>query len=490
MKNPHQMQSQPIQNSIELVRFIPTPKQREAHRLLLENTIMLYGGAIRGAKTIWGCMEVISLCYQYPNSRWLMLRKDRVVLEATLIKTFTENFLDKGWRQHVESFPQDDLILTWDNKSQIIFMGENYDRDKELNRFRGLEINGAFIDEVNETREVTFDKILERAGSWFHSPGCPTKVFMSCNPSNGWVKTRFYKKWKDSTLPPGQAYLQARIFDNPYIPAAYLESLKLLPRYQYEVFVNGDWDVQLKTGGEFYKCFELDQHVGPANYDPEKPLHISFDDNVNPYLPAGIFQIDNEINEITKVPTGKVTLYQIDEIAGETPNNTVKAVCAEIIRKYPGHVSGMFIYGDATAQKEDTKMEKGYNFYRLVLDYLKQYRPSNRVTPSNPSVVMRGNWINTVFQTNVGNLHIIIGENCTKSINDFVLLKEDADGTKFKEMEVHEKTKVRYQKVGHFTDLFDYIMCSAFAGKFIEYQRGAVVQSMRIGKPVSKNNQY
>lgn len=478
-----------MSQEVEPIVFRPTPKQREAHALLMLVTILLYGGAIRGAKTIWGCMEIITFCFKYPNSRWAMIRKDRVVLEATLLVTFKENFLDKGWNQYVVSFPQDTLVLTWNNGSQIIFMGENFDRDKELNRFKGLEINGAFIDEVNEIREVTLDKVIERSGSWFHSPGCPTKIIMSCNPSNGWVKTRFYKKWQKNELPPGQAYLQARIFDNPYIPKAYLDSLKLLPRYQYEVFVNGDWDIQLKTGGEFYKCFELDQHVAPVTYNPLWPLHVSFDDNSNPYLPSGIFQIELVKDEYDK-PTGQKIIYMIAEVAGITPLNTVKAVCNEIIRMFPNHSTGMYIYGDATARKQDTKLEKGYDFFRLIRDYLKQYRPEDRVRASNPSVKMRGYWLNTVLELEIGKLKIVIGEHCTYAINDFVLLKEDENGDKFKEMEADEKTKVRFQKVGHFTDLFDYFMCSCFSTEFTDYQRGSVLPKPTSGKVISKNNSY
>jgi hypothetical protein len=458
------------------IMFPRTEKQQEAHRLLIDNRIVLYGGAIRGAKTYWGCFEIITLCFEFPNSRWLMLRESRVVLEATLIKTFTENFLNKGFQQYVKNFALGDLVVTWNNGSQILFMGENYDKDKDLNRFRGLEINGAFIDEVNEIQEQTFDKVVERAGSWFHSPNCPTRILMSCNPAQNWVKDRFYNKWKNGTLPPGQAYIQARISDNPHIPPDYLESLKMLPRYQYEVFVNGDWDIALKMGGEFYKCFELDQHVGVVQYDPALPLHISWDDNVNPYLPCGIFQLHG------------THVKMIDEIAGTNPNNTIKAVCNEFIRKFPNHTSGLFVYGDATADKEDTKLEKGYNFFRLITDALQKYRPSLRVMKSNPSVVMRGNWLNTCLEKELAGVKVTISEKCHKTINDFVLLKEAADGTKSKEMEVDPKTKVRYQKVGHFTDLFDYLMCSAFATQFYDYQRGNVIRPIIIGKNVSKNS--
>jgi hypothetical protein len=492
--------------NIEPVRFIPTDKQKEAHQLLKVNDVVLYGGAIRGAKSYWGGLEITGFCHTWDNSRWFMMRKDRVVLESTLLKTYVENFLDLGWSAYVKSFTQDDLVLTWNNNSQILFMGENYDRDKELNRFKGLEINGGFIDEINETQEVTYDKVIERAGSWFHAKPalingvlvkCPSKVLASCNPTQGWVKRRFYEPWERGELPDRVAYIQAKITDNPYVPAEYLESIKKLPRYQYKVFVEGDWNVALKMGGEFYKTFELDQHVFSdvtVKYNPDLPLHISFDDNVNPYLPAGIFQFTRIVEKNDKgelIPVGYM-VDMIDEIAGVTPRNTVAQVCNEIKRLYPGHKAGMFIYGDATASKEDTKLEKGFNFYRLILDALKEYKPGLRVLKSNPSVIMRGMWINTIFENEIGGLKIRISEKCKKTINDFVLLKEDEEGGKFKETEtkVIGDSKVRYQKVGHFTDLFDYLLCAAFAQKFAEYQAGGAVQSIKSGRKAASKNAY
>lgn len=455
----------------------PTPKQIEAHKLLEQNTIVLYGGAIRGAKSYWGCLEIISFCFKYPNSRWLMLRESWSNIEGKLLVTFKENFLDKGFQQHVKEFNRNTYTLTWDNGSQIVFMAESYNTDKDLNRFRGLEINGAFIDEINEIQEATFNKIIERSGSWFHSPNCPTKILASCNPSLNWVKERFYDKWKTNTLPNNTAYIQAKITDNPYIPKEYMDSLKLLPRYQYEVFVEGNWDISLKQGGEFYKCFELDKHVKEGiDYNPDLPLHISWDENVNPYLPCGIFQIVDK------------TIYMIDEIAGKNPNNTIKSVCSVIKRKYQGHVSGMFIYGDSTSQKDDVKLEKGHNFFRLIMQELAEFKPSLRITPANPSVVMRGNFINTILENNRYDIHIIISDKCKLTINDFINTKEAADGTKNKEKETDPTSKVSYQKWGHFTDLFDYFITFAFRKEYAMYQTGASsFKNVRTGPRVSKN---
>jgi hypothetical protein len=285
----------------------------------------------------------------------------------------------------------------------------------------------------------------------------------TCNPTFEWFKAIVYDKWKTNTLPIKWLYIPAKITDNvdkngkSNLPEAYLESLKNMPKFEYMVFVEGNWDVKLKTGGEFYKSFEINEHVKRTKYNPDLPLHISWDDNVIPYLPCGIFQI--EYNQIR----------MIDEIAGITPENTVRAVCNEIKRKYPRHRSGIFLYGDATANKRDTKLEQGQNFYTIIEDHLKDYRIINRVSTSNPSVVMRGNWINSIFETNLGDIEIIIDENCIKMISDFVSLKEAPDGTKLKEMATDSKTKARFQKVGHFTDLFDYIICAAFKEKYDDY---------------------
>lgn len=455
----------------------PTPKQREAYIACESNRITLYGGAIRGGKSYFLVLYAFTLAFKYPKSRWLFLRESLPTMKRTLLVTFN-NFLNDGFSQYIQSFNQQDLTVTLTNGSQFIFMAESYDTDKDLNRFRGLEINGAFIDEANEIQEVTFDKVIERSGSWFHSIGCPTKIVMTANPSNNWLKERIYDKYKNGQLPDGIAYVPARIFDNPYIPQDYLESLKMLPRFQYEVFVEGNWDLQLKQGGEFYKCFELDKHVSVTKYNPALTLHISFDENVNPYLPCAVYQIDG-----TKI-------YQIDEILGYNPNNTIKWVCSEIKRRYSGHKSGLIIYGDATSQKADVKIEKGHNFFTLIRAELAQFNPNLRVYAANPSLKMRGNFINQVLFNNFDDISITIGEHCKTTINDFIGTKEAADGTKNKETEVDPKTKVRYQKYGHLTDCFDYMITSAFSSSYLKYQRGGFIPFPSVGKNLPSKHGY
>jgi len=455
-----------------------TPKQSEAMDLLESGkfNFILYGGAIRGGKSVWGLSALLVLCTIYPKSRWCIIREDMEKIRTTTIPSFNK-------LQPSGVLKQSPYEYTHPNGSVILFKSESYDRDKDLDWMKGLEVNGFLFEEINECQEQTFYKAFERAGAWIIDgikiEEQPKPIILAtCNPTFGWVKKVIYDKWKTKTLPDTWNYVPAKITDNPHLPQAYIDNLNNMPRYQYEVFVLGNWDISLKVGGEFYKCFELEQHVAPVKYKPELPLHISWDDNVNPYLPCGIFQIEGK------------EIRMIDEIAGINPNNTVKAVCAEIVRKYNTHTSGMFVYGDATAQKEDTKLEKGHNFYKIILDYLAQFRPVSRVLKSNPSVVMRGNWINTVLEKQLGGVRVVIGEHCRLAINDLILLKEAADGTKNKEMDTDPKTKVRYQKYGHFTDLFDYVMCSAFSHEFALYQSNNFIGNVATGRNVDSKERF
>ena len=96
---------------------------------------------------------------KYPKSRWIIIRATVPTLEATTMVTFQE-LLDFGLSNDVVDYDSKHRIVTLYNNSKIIFMSESYDIDKDLNRFKGLEINGAGFDEINEINEKTFLKII------------------------------------------------------------------------------------------------------------------------------------------------------------------------------------------------------------------------------------------------------------------------------------------------------------------------------------------
>jgi len=184
-------------------------------------------------------------------------------MKRNLFPTF-QKLLDVGFSQYVREWNQSTQTVTFSNGSQIIFMAESYNEDKELNRFRGLEINGAGIDEINEIQPQTFYKIIERSGSWTGAGKVPIKILGTCNPSHGWVKEEFYDPFISGKLKNGWAFVPALITDNPYMNQEYLDFLRAnMPEWEYEVFVKGNWDMKLE--GVLFSKKDL------KTYDP--PLH-------------------------------------------------------------------------------------------------------------------------------------------------------------------------------------------------------------------------
>lgn len=228
----------------------------------------------------------------------------------------------------------------------------------------------------------------------------------------------------------------------------------------YNIYALGNWG-KLNRGGEFYKKFKTDKHVKPTQYDPERSLHITFDENVNPYLTLDIHQVEGKRAE------------QIDEICLEDPRNTLGETLKDFKKRYPNNGNTVFIYGDATSKKADAKLEKGKNFYTIIENSLKAsgYTTTRRVPKSNPNVEIRGNWLNKVFDEELDGIEIIIGDKCIKTIADYNYLKQASDGTKHKEKAKHPVTKVTYEKYGHNTDANDYFYTYIFSDSFDKFRK-------------------
>lgn len=264
--------------------------------------------------------------------------------------------------------------------------------------------------------------------------------------------------------------------DNKWLPdavKAQIEGYKTTNQYLYSVYAKGLW-TRKQTGGNFYKLFDRSRNTGKVVYNPSLPLHVSFDFNVNPYMTLTIWQAEGKL------------VKQIDEITLQSPQNRTENVCREFCRRYPGHISGLFIYGDPSGMQEDTRTEKGFNDYVLIQRSLSKYKPSLRIFKAAPPVVMRGNWINSVFAHNEGGLEVVIGENCTKSISDLMYLKEASDGTKSKVKERDSETGVSFERYGHCSDSMDYYLCYAYSSEFSLYQKGRSGLKITTGKNANK----
>jgi len=136
--------------------------------------------------------------------------------------------------------------------------------------------------------------------------------------------------------------------DNAYLneqQIADLEALKDVNEYWYKVYTLGIW-ANKEVGDMFWKGFDHLKHVRDDIFiDPTEPLHISFDENVNPYPALTIWQMEYF--------SDSVEVRQIHEICLKNPNNKVQKVAQEFRRwaTLNGWSSKVFIFSNTTVQK-------------------------------------------------------------------------------------------------------------------------------------------
>lgn len=358
-----------------------TPAQTKAYDLALsgERQVIVYGGGIRGGKTWWLLATFVSLASRYPGSRWLLVRQSKPTLERTLLVSF-QRFLDEGLAAHVVEFNRNTWTVTFRNGSQIIFMAESFEEDKELNRFRGLEINGAGVDEVNEIQEVTFRKLLERAGSWTGCSGYPPPlVLATCNPSDNWVKTVIHDAYVEDRLPSTWAYLPALITDNPHVPPEYLRSLRqnMLPD-DFRKFVEGDWTAQRKDN-LFADAFRAEHHVHEkAVLRPDRPLIISVDFNLHPFgvLFGHAWRDAEGLHD-----------WSIDE--AEIPHGSLPAMVDLIRQRYAPQLSACLVTGDYNGRAGQLALSDRASHYQQLQRGLGLRDSQLKIVPNPPHVVSR-----------------------------------------------------------------------------------------------------
>ena len=216
----------------------------------------------------------------------------------------------------------------------------------------------------------------------------------------------------------------------------------------------------VKAGGEFYSSFSRKAHVKEVDFDIDLPIHIAFDQNVVPYITATLYQVDYLDN-------GIIEFRQFDEFCLENPNNKTDKLCHEIIRHWGEYLkNGLFFYGDPSGRKSDTRtLEHDYAIIeRIFRKYLNN--TSNRVPYKHPPVIKRRGFINNIFEEKY-NIRVIIDPSCKKSIADFEFVKEDINGRKAKVKVVDRERGLTYEKYGHTSDSFDYIVCEVFKRDFI-----------------------
>lgn len=216
-----------------------TPKQNEVVQAIREDyRYILTGGAISTAKSYGIAFILLSMAYQFPKTRYAIARLNRTTLKRTIYLTAKE-VAEKAGIDYRENMSE--LSWTFHNGSQIFFIELDHTKDRDYNKLKGLELTAGAIDECNEVQEEAFNVFSSRIGRK-NENNEPQFLLLTCNPSNTWVKERFYTPHVSGTLEKPYIFIPSLPSDNPYNNSAYIESLMSMPIGFKKRYVEGNWD--------------------------------------------------------------------------------------------------------------------------------------------------------------------------------------------------------------------------------------------------------
>ena len=225
----------------------PLPKQHIAWTKLQDNQTkyLLFGGGAGGGKSWLGCEWLITMCYQYPNTKWFIGRKELKRLMSSSYETFKKvakfhDIPDEDWKLNGQY-----NYIQFINGSKIDLLDVNFvPSDALYERFGSTEYTGGWLEEAGEIDFGAFDVLKTRIGRHLNKEyHLHPKLLITANPKKNWVKRLFYTPFKNGTLPSTYAYVRSLYSDNNYTSDIYGEQLNEIgDKATRDRLKDGNWD--------------------------------------------------------------------------------------------------------------------------------------------------------------------------------------------------------------------------------------------------------
>lgn len=335
-----------------------------------------------------------------------------------------------------------------------------------------------FCEELNQFTFEDFRFILSRLRKeevllQFWGAFNTDKVYQS-----HWIRMNLFSD--NNEFEPLIYRLKANYTENYFInQETYLMTLRLAAGGNIGIFnaiAKGEWGM-IRTGDEFWKQFDEARNVKRVKYESTSTIHVSVDSNVTPYVTQTIWQVFPATKEIK----------QFNELLCRAPdNNAPKAAkaLAKWLRSIE-YTNTLFVYGDPSGNARSTVDENTASFFDKYIAELETegISVSKRVQKAAPQVSLSADFINDIYESQYGGWSITIGDDCFESIEDYILVKEDADGTMKKPKVKDKESQVTYEPQGHISDTKRYFITTVLKAEFEQYKSRRKKRSGSVAVP-------
>lgn len=436
---------------------------------------ILGGGSAGGGKSYLGCCWLTYSCMQFPGIRMLVARKVRKTLLETTWKTLKDVLKGWGLVEDVNYCINNQVYeITFWNGSTISAMDLTpLPSDPSFDSLGSLEITGAFVDEVSEVSEKAIEVLASRIRYKIEDTFIVGKILMTCNPTVNWPRKTFVMDddGNPAKLLPGYRYLPFSLFDNPNekFRAIYYNKLsKIRDKATRDRLLYGNWWFTESNKMAAYWNFDGDTHLKQglfeSRYDPLKPLILSMDFNVNPYMTCLPMQIDYDNKKV----------YVFPEFVGRSKDklNNTPAFTRYIAHKLVewGHVGGVLLTGDPAGAARSTQTEDGVNNFTIATKNFQavNIKPKTQLLSKQPAQITRLEFVNELFKVYDG-WSVEIDIRCHRLTEDFIYQQKNPDGTKEKK-KIQMDDGSRAERYGHASDCFDYALVYYLSNEYEKYK--------------------
>lgn len=291
-------------------------------------------------------------------------------------------------RRWIRKINETTLSITLINGSKIELKGA--DKPDSL---RGVGIDFIVLDEFQDMTEETWTKVLrptlaDRGGS---------AIFIGTPKAYNYLYT-VYKNGQDPKLQARGIWesWQFPTITSPFIPPAEIEAArKDMDEKSFKQEFMASFEVM---SGRVYYPFERQIHVGKYPFNPNLPIWVGMDFNIDP-MSTVVFQ-----------PQKNGEVWAVDEVVLFGSNT--EEVCDELDKRYWKYQNNVTIYPDpAGGQRQHARGETDLDILREKGFRKIKYRRKH------PFVADRVNAVNRLLRAADGTVKLRIDESCKHFIN-------------------------------------------------------------------------
>lgn len=228
-------------------------KQKECARLWCDNSVteILYGGAKMGGKSFLGCSLIFGDALTYPETYYFIARQNLTDLVRFTVPSIHEvlNAWGVDSSQYVTYNGAYHYFELY-NGSRVYLIEASYrPSDPLYMRFGSMQMTRGWIEEAGEFCRAAKSNLMATLGRKNNERyDLSIKLLQTCNPSNNYLYSDYYKLYRDGTLPSHIRFIQAFISDNKTATQEYIENLRqALTPAERERLLYGRWEFDTDT---------------------------------------------------------------------------------------------------------------------------------------------------------------------------------------------------------------------------------------------------